>query len=326
MLANHYMKDERLGVKRINRQGLKMEVVEYNNTHHIVVQFEDGKKVSTEWRSFENNTVVNPNFKSPKESHIRTDRIGEIKTNHQGCTMEIIKYNHANNITVQFDNNPFNTVKTSYKSFKEGNIDNPLHPSVYGIGVIGNECPCMNGNEKLKEYRIWVGILERCVKGANTEKNASYEDCEVSEEFLYYPNFYRWIISQENYEVWKNTPGFAVDKDILCKGNRVYAPDKCCLVPNRINNLINPNKSRRGKYLIGTYKDDYGQYVAQCWNGLLQKNIRLGKFNTEMEAFNAYKKYKEKLIKETAELEYKKGIISKKCRDALYKFEVETTD
>ena len=48
MLANRYMKDERLGAKEVNRQGLKMEVIEYNNTHHIIVQFEDGTKVNAE--------------------------------------------------------------------------------------------------------------------------------------------------------------------------------------------------------------------------------------------------------------------------------------
>ena len=36
--------------------------------------------------------------------------------------------------------------------------------------------------------------------------------------------------------------------------------------------------------------------------------------------------YKEQLIKETAEIEYKNGVITQACRDALFNYEVEITD
>ena len=240
--------------------------------------------------------------------------------------MKIIKYNHANDIVVQFDDNPKHTVNSSYRHFKNGVTQNPFYPSVFGVGIKGNECPCMNGNEKLKEYRVWEGIIERCTKDALEEKSKTYEDCKVGDDFIYYTNFYKWITSQENYEVWKNTPNFAVDKDILCKGNKIYTADKCCLVPNRINNLIKNNSKRRGNCLIGVYLNNNGEYVSQCWNGLLQKNICLGNYSNEIDAYLAYKEYKEKLIKKTADIEYENGIISKQCRDALYKYEVEITD
>lgn len=325
-MKNSNMRNVRLGTKNTNHQGLNMVVVDYINSHNVIVKFDDGSIIKTEWREFINGSLNNPNYKEKGHGIFRNDRLGEKKLNNQGCLMEIVKYNNANDIIVQFDNIKTNIIHSIYSSFKSGNINNPLYPSVYGIGITGNECPCMNGKDKLKEYRTWVGILERCTKNNQRPRSKAYKDCTVSDEFLYYPNFYKWITSQENYQVWKNTPNFAVDKDILCKGNKTYSPDKCCLVPNRINNLIKLNKARRGNELIGITKSSSGKYIAQCWNGVLKKNIRLGVYDNDIDAFIAYKQYKENLIKSTAETEYKNGVISKACRDALLKYEVEITD
>lgn len=325
MTSQEY-KEIRQGQTRINHQGLKMTVVDYVDSHHVYVGFEDKTIVKAEWREFNRGSTINPNYKNNSIEYTRHNRLGEEKINNQGCVMKIVEYNNANDITIQFDNNPEHTIKSYYLHFKNGIAHNPFHPSVYGIGITGTECPCMDGNVKLKEYRAWVDMLKRCTKGFYRNKNMAYEDCEVGEEFLYYPNYYKWITSQENYEVWKNTPNFAVDKDIIVKGNKIYAPDKCCLVPNRINNLIKPNKKRRGECVIGVFKKPNGKFVAQCWDGLLQKNIFLGNYENEMDGFIAYKKYKEQLIKETAEIEYKNGVITQACRDALFNYEVEITD
>lgn len=29
-----------------------------------------------------------------------------------------------------------------------------------------------------------------------------------------------------------------VDKDLLCRGNKEYAPDKCCILPQTINSAL----------------------------------------------------------------------------------------
>ena len=320
-----YIKD-RIGQTRINKQGLKMEVIDYKTAHEMYAKFDDGTIVKCMWKEFDNGSLNNPNCKDKGYGIFRDDRLGEEGINNQGCKMKIIKYNNANDIIIQFDDNPNHTIKSYYTHFKNGIAKNPFYPSVYGVGIIGNEAPCMNGNEKLKEYRCWVRMIERCYEKIKKPGDKTYKDCWVCDEFFYYPNFYNWIRSEENYEVWRDSYNFALDKDILCKGNKIYEPDKCCLVPNRINNLIKPNSSRRGECVIGVFKTPNGKYMAQCWNALLQKNINLGRYESEIEAFNQYKQYKENLIKETADIEYNNGIISKKCRDALYKYKVEITD
>lgn len=310
-------RDERIGMKMVNNQGLTAEIVDYVKSNDILVRFDDGTLVKTRWAHFNKGLFRNPNV--PFEKSLREERLGEENINKQGCLMKIIEYHAAENVIVQFDNDPAQTIKTSYEHFKQGKTRNPFTQTISGIGVKGS------GHDmyKEKEYITWHGIIDRCYS-ANRRKNyAYYDDCTVCEEFLYYPNFYNWITQQENYEAWRSNPHFHVDKDILYKGNREYAPDKCCLVPNEINNIVRNNK--RGQYLPGVrYRKSTNKYSAECSNA--NKHIYIGTFDTEYEAFLAYKKYKEAVIKQIAEREYANGMISKECRDALMRYEIEVTD
>lgn len=117
----------------------------------------------------------------------------------------------------------------------------------------------------------------------------------------------------------------AIDKDILIKGNKIYSPETCCLVPVNVNNLFVKHDSLRGDYPIGVFLEN-DKYVAKCTNSIVGKSIRIGLYDTVEEAFNAYKKYKENLIKEIADIEYNNGTITKKCRDAMYLYKVEIND
>ena len=54
----------------------------------------------------------------------------------------------------------------------------------------------------------------------------------------------------------------------------------------------------------------------------------LGTFKTNQveEAFQCYKQFKEKVIKQVADDYYSKGLIPKELYDAMYRYEVEITD
>ena len=322
------LKQQRLGTVAINHQGLKMEVIEYVNCHHITVRFDDGTIRETAWKEFQNRSVTNYHYKTYYNAPIKSCRLGEEKYNYQGSLMKIINYIDAHNIIVQFNDNPNNTVHAEYQRFKNGNINDPLIPTVYGVGIVGNTAPCMDGMVKRKEYCAWHKIIERCYAYYYKPKYTSYINCSMSDDFLYYPKFFEWIIQEENYDMWKSSKNFDIDKDILCKGNKIYCAEYCCLVPSFINNLIKPRKEQRGKFLIGVTIDPHcpNKYWSQCWNGLLKKNIYLGSYLEEHDAFMAYKDYKEKLIKEYADKAYKDKLISKKCYEALYNYKVEITD
>ena len=61
-------------------------------------------------------------------------------------------------------------------------------------------------------------------------------------------------------------------------------------------------------------------------NPLINKNVKLGEFSNEHDAFLTYKRYKEKLIKEIAEIEYSKENISLECYLGMKNYIVEDTD
>ena len=118
-----------------------------------------------------------------------------------------------------------------------------------------------------------------------------------------------------------------LDKDILVKGNKIYSPETCVFVPQTINVLFTKNDKNRGESIIGTSLQN-GKYVAQCH--LINpetgesKGEYLGRYDTQEKAFQVYKYYKEKNIKEVTD--YFKKQIPQILYNALYDYEVEIID
>ena len=169
-------------------------------------------------------------------------------------------------------------------------------------------------------------MLERCYNTKIKKVKPTYKDSICCDEWLSYENFYDWLHSQENFEVWKNLKWSAIDKDILIKGNKVYSPDTCCLVPVNVNTLFVKHDAGRGNFPIGVFKRDK-KYEAYCSNPLLNKRtVLIGSYNSQEEAFLSYKQYKENLIKQIANIEYDNGAITKECKDAMYAYNVEIDD
>lgn len=105
------------------------------------------------------------------------------------------------------------------------------------------------------------------------------------------------------------------------KGNKVYSEDTCCFVPREINNLLTLRRLKRGNYLIGVCKKGRGFGSSLKKHG---KSVWLGTFDTEIEAFHAYKEVKENYIKELANKW--KGQIDIHVYEALMNWKVEITD
>lgn len=49
----------------------------------------------------------------------KNKRLEEINVNYQGCEMKIIKYNNANDIMVEFQDEYKAKIKSAYKEFKK---------------------------------------------------------------------------------------------------------------------------------------------------------------------------------------------------------------
>ena len=115
-----------------------------------------------------------------------------------------------------------------------------------------------------------------------------------------------------------------MDKDLLVKGNKVYSEDSCVFLPSEINSLLTKRTASRGEYLIGVSWCNKRKAFEARVRKNKGKREHLGYFNTELEAYNAYKNAKESFIKEQAEKW--KGKIDERAYNALMNYQVEITD
>lgn len=196
---------------------------------------------------------------------------------------------------------------------------------VHGIGNNERKYPSWVDGISVREYRLWAGILSRCTEKFLV-KNPSYANTTCSENFKSYSYFYEWCQEQVGFDNKdENGKSWQLDKDILIKDNKLYSEDTCVFVPQRINSLLTKRAAARGNYPLGVH-GLFGRserFCSQCSNNT-GKQKRLGRFNTAQEAFQAYKTYKEALIKEVAN-EYKEQL---DCRayEALMNYDVNEND
>lgn len=251
------------------------------------------------------------------------NRIGEEKVNNFGSKMKIIKYDSYNNIDVHFPEYNWTANNKQYYDFQKGTIKCPYEPRLYNKGYVGegNYRASKNGKHT-KYYARWKHMLQRCYSENYHKKRPTYKDCEVCDEWLNFQNFADWF-ENNYYEV--DGERMHLDKDILVKGNKIYSPDTCVFVPQRINSLFENKKLHRGSNVLGVFKRASGNYEVQCSNAD-GNYIYLGRYNTEEDAFKTYKSYKEKIIKQVAEEYYVKGLIPKILYDGMYKYKVEIND
>lgn len=166
-------------------------------------------------------------------------------------------------------------------------------------------------------HDTWGNMLWRCYDSNFHTKQPTYKDCSVCEEWLLFSNFKKWF--DENY-----VAGYQLDKDILVKGNKVYSPDTCCFIPQRLNTILTkPSKSKRHG-LIGVRKRSNGRFGAVYTKD--KKCVWLGTYGTEIEAFEAYKHAKESYVKDVAQEYYDKGLIKESVYNALMRFRVNIDD
>ena len=187
-------------------------------------------------------------------------------------------------------------------------------PKIENVGYWGST----ETDIKSESYLRWCDMIHRCYNEKFHQRCPQYKKCTVCKEWKNYSNFKVWYeknkVSDESMDL---------DKDILFKRNAVYGPDTCCFVPHEINTLFTTCKASRGNYPIGAYKDSGSDKFISSVN-FAGKNITIGSFDTPKEAFKAYKKYKEKFIKEIAN-RYKEKIPDKVYR-AMMNWKIEITD
>lgn len=254
------------------------------------------------------------------QSHANS-RIGERSYNSNGTSMEIIRYNGCEDITVLFEDGYEH--KTTYGNFKKGKVRNYYDRTVYNVGYIGVG---EHKNQTLVYY-CWHNMIKRCYNEEYKKSHPGYDGCTVDDFWHNFQNFATWW-EDNYYEVGDEV--MTLDKDILVKGNRIYSPETCLIVPMRVNSLFIKSPNTTSNLPIGViYSNRTGihggkRYIGAFTSPYNRKKKQNKAFHTIEDAFVFYKTHKDIIIKEVAE-EYK-GKVPRQVYDALLKYEVEITD
>lgn len=188
---------------------------------------------------------------------------------------------------------------------------------IYGVATNDLEISVYLDDATKKAYDTWRLMLDRCYSSDFHKRQQSYKDCSVCNDWLLFSNFKKWF--DVNY-----VSGYQLDKDILVKGNRVYSPQTCCFIPQRINSLFTKQSKAIRKGIVGVTERYNGKFLAYYTKN--KKNICIGTYDTQEEAFEAYKMHKENYIKEIAQEYFDNGMITEQVYQALMNYEVEITD
>lgn len=166
-------------------------------------------------------------------------------------------------------------------------------PTVRGVGFLGvGDYKATVGGKVTPAYRTWGGMMERCYDPSWHAKQPAYIGCTVTPEWHNFQVFAEWYYAQAKGEGW------ALDKDLIIKGNKVYSAETCASVPSEINSLLVNHKASRGDLPQGVSRHR-GRYQATIH--VRGKQQYLGLFSTPEAAFEAYKGVKEAHVKDMAD-------------------------
>lgn len=138
-------------------------------------------------------------------------------------------------------------------------------------------------------YLAWKNMLMRCYSAHSVKSMPTYAECEPIEEWLKFSNFKAWVQDQE----WQ---GMELDKDILVRGNKIYGPEFCVLIPHDLNTFLTDRGALRGEFPIGVYWNARDRkFQAKCQNPFTGRRDYLGYFSSPESAHLAWKRRKHEL-------------------------------
>lgn len=131
-------------------------------------------------------------------------------------------------------------------------------------------------------YSVWLDLMTRCTDADYKLKQTGYKDVSVCTEWLSFMNFRQWVL-QQNYS------GNHLDKDLLVVGNKLYSPNTCLFIPQKINNFI-VGDNGRGDFMTGVvWHKRVKKFMASCRNPINGGRCHIGYFTDEIEAHLAWK-------------------------------------
>ena len=214
--------------------------------------------------------------------------IGTKHMTKEGYELEIVEKLENDKRRIRFKNGY--KIEVFIHNIKTGNIKNPYHPSVFGIGYygVGEYKSYINANHT-PEYIVWRSMLARCYDGKCQEKNPTYVGTTVCEEWHNFQNFAKWY--KDNYPKIDGIK-FHLDKDLLQRDveNKIYSPNICIFLPHNINTFLSNKYSNNTSGYTGVswHKKDK-KWRAEINLFGEDKSRYLGEFHTPEFAYEAYK-------------------------------------
>lgn len=141
-------------------------------------------------------------------------------------------------------------------------------------------------------WEKWRSMIKRCYMSSYHVNHPTYVDCSVCDEWLTFSNFKSWMETQD----WENKE---LDKDLLVYKNKVYSPETCVFISNKLNMFVCVNQNKKQRHKIGVWKANRPQwnvkeYMCKIQNGTGRQEY-IGVFYTEQEAHNAWQVRKREL-------------------------------
>lgn len=165
------------------------------------------------------------------------DNIGKIYKTNEGYDVVIInkiKEKGQSKFIVKFlDSQGYEKV-CKLQNIKKGQISNPYHKSVFGVGYLGiNKYDSKIENKII--YRTWCNMLMRVYDKKQLLKTPTYNNVTVCDEWLDFSKFKEWY--DKNYPLQIEGVKFELDKDLLQLESefKIYSPKTCLFLPNKVN-------------------------------------------------------------------------------------------
>jgi hypothetical protein len=226
------------------------------------------------------------------EKKYQRTHIGEVHYSKKGYKIEVIdggSIHHS--CTILLDDK--HEMEVYYSSIKRGTVKNPYHPSVFNKGYIGiGEYKAWINGKHTKVYNTWKGMLERVYDEKYHDKEPTYKDVKLCEEWHNFQSFAKWF--EKHYP--KNGDKYDLDKDLKSNENKIYSPNTCIFIPQSLNN-----------FMANVYSNNTSGNVGVSWNKRTSKwearihidgkKKFLGLFANKAEASEVYQKARAREVK-----------------------------
>lgn len=152
----------------------------------------------------------------------------------------------------------------------------PFARSFSGVGYMGEGSFSWSG-EHARVYNRWWAMLQRCYTPTTIRVAQTYANCSVEPVWHNYQNFASWLVEQPNHD----SKEYQIDKDLIYPGNKIYGPQRCCVIPTALNGALK-SASYRGSYGPGVKRVPSGRFEARTKRD--GKYVYLGLANSPEEA------------------------------------------